>query len=121
MANIRESEVLRVDEFDKEIATSYDLGAFSEDTVRTILNSQINSLTPLEIHCYIIGDSKISGVFHTIEATDFIDAKNRNTGEREDFIDACLKLIKGLQTIDVIFAEPLKDKSSYQIYPQLAE
>jgi hypothetical protein len=122
MTNIRESEVLRADEFGREIATSYDPGAFSEDTVRTILNSQITSPTPLEIHCYVLGDSKISGVYHTIEAIDFIYAKNRNTAEREHFIDACLALIKGLSTIDVIFAEPLKNKSSsYQIYPQLAE
>lgn len=111
MSNIRESEVLHVEEnTGRPIAISYDPGAFSDETVRTILNNQITSPTPLEIHCYVKGAFTIGGVFKTIEATDFIDAKGKNCEEKERFINSSLTLIKGLDTFDIIFSEPLKNK-----------
>lgn len=110
MPNIRESEVLHVDKTGKEVATSYDPGAFSQETLKTILNNQITSPNPLEIHCYIRGNYKIGGVFKTIEATDFIDVKNKDDKKREEFIDKSLALMKNINTFDIIFSEPLKDK-----------
>lgn len=111
MSNIRESEVLHVEsKSGKPVAISYDPGAFSEETVKTILNNQITSPTPLEIHCYVRGDYNIGGVFKTIEATDFIKAKKKSEAEKEKFLSSSVELIKGINTFDIIFSEPLKKK-----------
>lgn len=104
MANIREQEVLHVNEKGKPIAVSYDPGAFGNESVRTMLKSQITSPNPLEIHC------RIRGVYITIEAWEFDLAKQDSLQDQQDFIDRSESLIKGLETREVIFAEPLKDK-----------
>lgn len=106
MANIHESEILHVDETGKPIATSYDPGAFSEETIITILNNQITSPAPLEIHCYV------RGAYRTIEAAEFKNAKTKNEHERQKFINSSLTLIKGIDTFHIIFAEPLGENTT---------
>ncbi len=110
MPNIREAEVLQVDEWDYPIAVSYDPGAFGVDTLRTVLNNQIASSNPIEIHCYVKGDYEIGGVFKTIEAEEFVAAFNAIPEEKEVFVEKSLALMKGIETYDIIFSEPLKRK-----------
>jgi hypothetical protein len=113
MPNIRESEILHTDEqTGKPIAVSYDPGAFSEDTITTILNNQITAQKPLEIHCYVKGNYDVGGIFKTIEATDFIIARDMDEKGKEDFVNTSLRLMKGIDTLDIIFSEPLKSKQT---------
>jgi hypothetical protein len=101
MSNIRESEILHTNEEGESIATSYDPGAFSNDTVRVILRNQISSPNPIEIHCLK------NWHYATIEASDFKEMRNASEQDKEDFIKEGEKLIKDLQTKEIIFATPL--------------
>lgn len=102
MSNIRESEILHIDDLGNPTAISYDPGAFSDDTVRTILNNQISSPTPLEIHCYI------RGCYVTIEAKEFTRLRKKSAEKKARFIERKLPLIKGLDNREVIFSRPLE-------------
>lgn len=94
------------EETNRPLAFAMDPDATDRERLRLIVKAQIDRIDPKTFFV------NLGGVYDEIAPSEFSALHNKPENEINDFVEKIITVFKGPYTSDIIFSEPLKDKSS---------